>query len=351
VAGFAFVLTRVRRRLPLDDFWAGALLGWAGLLVITTLLLPGASYLFAWPLLFALAGLAARLLAPLHAPWATAVVIASGLPAVVLVAPMVHLVFVGLTLALVAPAMVLLMVLLGLLVPPIDLLARRVRLLPAAVGLAGGALLLGASVTERFDAQQPRPDNLIYVWDADQARASWASTDARPDGWTRQALGDAPRRGTLPEYLPTAPENSPLLPETLMFHEAPQLDLAPPQVTLLDEAADAAGRRLRLRVVSARGAPVVSLHADAATRVLMSQVDGRPAGIGQPWGLCYWATPPRGIEVRLQVAGTAKVALKVVDISYGLPGAIAPPRPPWTMPTYFIGFVPDSTVVVRSFVF
>jgi hypothetical protein len=243
------------------------------------------------------------------------------------------------------------MVLLGLLVPPIDLLARRVRLLPGVAGLAGGALLLGATVTERFDTQQPRPDNLIYVLDADQARASWASTDAHPDGWTRQALSDAPRRGTLPEYLPTAPENSPLLPRTLMFHDAPPLDLAPPQVTLLDETADATGRRLRLRVVSTRGAPVISLHADAATRVLTAQVDGRPAGLGQPWGLCYWATPPEGIEVRLQVAGTGTVALKALDISYGLPGAIAPARPPWTMPTYFIGFVPDSTVVVRSFVF
>ena len=350
-AFFAFALTRLRRRQQLDHFWAGVLLGWGGLLVITTVLLPGASYLFAWPLLFALMGLAARLLAPAGASWPGLVLAASALPPVVLVAPMVHLVFVGLTLGLVAAAMVLLAMLLGLLVPQIDLLVQRLRLLPGVAAAAGGALLLGATVTDDFDLEHPRPDNLFYVLDADQARASWGSTDKRPNVWTRQALTDAPGRGQFLEYLPTAPQNSPLLPKSLLFHEAPRLHLAPPEAALLDETADAQGRHLRLRVRSPRRAPVVSLHADAATAVLAAQVEGRPAGAGQPWALCYWATPGEGIEVRLHVAGTGPVALKVVDISYGLPGSIAPPRPAWTMPTYFIGFVPDSTVAVRSFVF
>jgi hypothetical protein len=352
VAFFGWVVAHLRSRGRLDEFWAGVLTGWAGLMLATTFLLPGASYLFAWPLLGAETAFAARLLAPPGARWATPVVIASGLPAVVLVAPMVHLVFVGLTLALVAAAMVLLAMLLGLLAPQLDLLtARRPRLLPAAAGLAGGALLLGATLTERFDAGQPRPDNLFYVMDADQARASWGSTDRRPDPWTEAALTSTPRRGPFLEYLPTAPANSPLLPETLLFHDAPAIAMAPPEAVLLEQEAEGEGRRLRLRLRSGRGAPILSVHADSATRVLAAQVEGRPAGAGRPWGLCHWGTPAEGIEVQLRLAGAGPVQLKVLDISYGLPAALAPPRPASTMPTYFIGFVPDATVGVRSFVF
>jgi Peptidase family M28 len=352
VAFFGWVVTRLRQRHQLDEFWAGVLAGWAGLMLATTFLLPGASYLFAWPLLAAEIGFAARLLAPPRARWATPAVIASALPAVLLVAPMVHLVFVGLTLALVAAAMVLLTMLLALLTPQLDLLtARRPRLLPALAGVAGGALLLGATLTERFDADQPRPDNLFYVLDADEARASWGSTDRSPDPWTRQALTSTPRRGPFLEYLPTAPANSPLLPETLLFHDAPTVALAPPEAVLLEQAVEGEGRWLRLRLRSARGAPILSVHADAATRVLAAQVEGRPAGAGRPWGLCHWGTPAEGIEVRLRIAGAGPVRLKVLDLSYGLPAGLAAPRPASTMPTYFIGFVPDATVGVRSFVF
>jgi hypothetical protein len=352
VAFFGWVVAHLRSRGRLYEFWAGVLTGWAGLMLATTFLLPGASYLFAWPLLGAEVGFAARLLARPGARWATPVVIASGLPAVVLVTPMVHLVFVGLTLALVAAAMVLLAMLLGLLVPQLDLLtARRPGLLPAAAGLAGGALLLGATLNERFDANQPRPDNLFYVMDADQARASWGSTDRRPDPWTEAALTSTPRRGPFLEYLPTAPANSPLLPETLLFNDAPAIELAPPEAVLLEQEAEGEGRRLRLRLRSGRGAPILSVHADPATRVLAAQVEGRPAGAGRAWGLCHWGTPAEGIELQLRLAGAGPVRLKVLDISYGLPPALAAPRPASTMPTYFIGFVPDATVGVRSFVF
>jgi hypothetical protein len=352
VAFFGLMVPRLRQRQALLEFWAGVLTGWAGLMLLTTFLLPGASYLFAWPLLFASIGLAARLLAPPHAQWATPAVIASGLPAVLLVAPMIHLVFVGLTLGLVSAAMVLLTMLLALLVPQIDLLTTgRPRLLPAVAALAGGALLLGATLTESFDADRPRPDNLFYVLDADQARASWASTDRRPDPWTRQALTGTPRRETFLEYLPTAPANSPLLPETLLFHDAPAVDVAAPSAVLLEQAAEGEGRRLRLRLRSQRGAPILSLHADPARRVIEAQVEGRPAGAGQPWGLCHWGTPAEGIEVELHLAGADPVRLKLLDISYGLPAGLVAPRPVSTMPTYFIGFVPDATVGVRSFVF
>lgn len=350
-AFFAFVVTRLRRRLALDDLWAGTLVGWAALALLTTFLMPGASYVFTWPLAFALGGLAVRLTAGPDAAWAKAAWAASGLPGVLLLAPIVHLVFVALTLALLPAALLLLAILLTLLLPHFDLLtARRERLLPGLAALAGGLLLLSATLTDRFDAGRPRPDNLFYVFDSDAGNATWGSTDRRVDDWTRQALGDAPRHGRFDEYLPTAPENSPLLPETLLMQDAPRVELAPPEVQLLEETRTDGGRRLRLRVRSPRGAPVLSVHADAAAAIEEAQVDGRAAGARRPWALCYWSAPAQGIELRLRLRGTQPLKLKVLDLSYGLPGSLMPPRPRWSLPTYFLGFVQDATIGVRTFV-
>nr|MDQ5838816.1 M20/M25/M40 family metallo-hydrolase [Acidobacteriota bacterium] len=59
VAAFAAVYALLFRKTNAASLWAGALLCWLALLILATALLPAGSFLFAWPLLFALAAFAA----------------------------------------------------------------------------------------------------------------------------------------------------------------------------------------------------------------------------------------------------------------------------------------------------
>ena len=341
----------LRRRAAMLDLWAGALLVWLLLLCAATALLPGASYLFAWPLLAAALALGGCVLWPEGSRAAAAVALAGTVPGIVLMAPTVKLVFAGVTLALGAVPMVLVALLLGLLAPALDALtaggARRVAPLLAAAALL---LVLGATLIARFDAQRPRPDNLFYALDADRGSASWGSTDPAPDEWTRSALGSHPGQGRLDAYLPTAPENSPLLPQSLLLQPAPVVALAAPTAELLASEVRGGVRTLRVRFTSPRRAPILTVHLDPAVAVESATLDGREVGgMPQPWALQYWAVPAAGFELTLRVRHAGPLRLQLMDQSYGL--TTARPRPAATMPAPFFGYVPDATLVSRTVVF
>ena len=86
--------------------------------------------------------------------------------------------------------------LLGLLIPHLDLVAKPNRwVLPGAAAALGLGLLLVGSLTAGFDARHPRPNSILYALNADTQQAIWESGDEAPDAWTAQFLGSRRRRG------------------------------------------------------------------------------------------------------------------------------------------------------------
>ena len=114
----AFVLYRRSiRKATIENLALGALAGWFFLLVITSLLIPGSSYLFFWPLLFCLAARLIMFRAETTTVTLFALQLLLVLPAVVLLVPMAYSIFVALgfpSVTIVAP---MLMLLFGLLIP------------------------------------------------------------------------------------------------------------------------------------------------------------------------------------------------------------------------------------------
>ena len=116
------------RKATVENLVMGALLCWLFLLVVTSLVVPGSSYLFFWPLLF---GLAARFImfrsqpAP-HEPYKLlALQLLLVLPAIVLFVPMINNTFVALGLSAVMIITPMLMLLFGLLIPQFAFVTHR----------------------------------------------------------------------------------------------------------------------------------------------------------------------------------------------------------------------------------
>lgn len=111
-AGFAWVRA--------EELVAGALACWLLLLVLTSVFLPGGSYLFTWPLLIALAAFSIW-----TGPWkmwrrsagSVAVVLACAIPGVILFAPLVYLLISALTLKMTSILLLPVALLLGLILP------------------------------------------------------------------------------------------------------------------------------------------------------------------------------------------------------------------------------------------
>jgi hypothetical protein len=315
-----FAWTR-KRWVTATELALGAAVLWLIGSFATSVYLTGGSYLFAWPLLFALAGITAHLLmtsddhqvAPLR------VILLLGLlavPLLILVTPIVTLLFTGLTWSMSQVIIILPAVGLCLLALQLDLIRlgeRRPLALLAAAGCL--AFLVAAGLDSGFSPQHPRPNSLSYTLDAGEGSATWTSSDRQLDAWTGQAITEESRSARTDGVGWQAP--------------APVLSLAAPEIELVDEQVTGTVRQLKLRVRSARQAPILRLRAwNDLAQVLTMSLGGCLLEADQPNGnvrylrLTYHAPPPEGIEIALSISTGEPLQLTVEDESYGLPAAL-----------------------------
>ncbi len=360
VAVTATLYAALRNRIGAFELAIGGLLWWLLLAVATGVVFPPASYLFTWPLLFSLVGLGI-LFAGKSRPTAgwrrLTVLITTGSPAVFMAASVAY----GITMTrelrqpYVAPMFAAaVVVLLGLLIPHLDLIAQAGRWL-LAVGSAALALglLLAGSLSAGFDARHPQPDSLMYALNADTGQATWVTADQKPDAWTAQFLGAKPVRGSVADQLGD--------PEPKLHAPAPSIALAAPSVRFTNAPSRDRARTVSMHVTAPAGANLIVLEADL--EVIGATIDGTPVGNrplydtspGSPWTLNFWNPPAQGFDLILDVKGTRIVRVTARASTPGLPpipGIAYRERPSNTMP---ISASPaaieqdSSTVVSRSF--
>jgi hypothetical protein len=342
-----------RNKLGLRGLALGALLVWTIAALVTSVWLPGASYLCSWPLLGSVAALAALCQseeAARRISLAQSGALAGGAIVVGLIFPPTIDTFfaaLGLTPAGMAAVSLLLGSSLWLLAPQMEALTRPWRwALPAAGFVAALVAFIVGAVTTRFSVDHPKASVMIYARDADAGKAVWFSPVEAPDEWTEQYLTAKPARGAQPDFFPDAPRRK------FLSNNAAGVPLAGADVLLGDEKKESDARTLTLLVMSPRNARSVTLYAPEA-EVLSASVSGKPveheAGVAG-WRLRYTNLPQQGIEVTLKVKGTRAVKLYVVEESPGLPtvpGLAVKPRPDWLIPVQW----GDVTLVSRKFTF
>lgn len=345
------------RRVRLYDLAVGGVSWWLIAAMLSSLYLPGASYLFVWPLVFASAGLGILFLSEGRRPalkmTVTALCVA---PAILLLGPMIYMLFTALTFNAAGLVLQLLVLLFGLLVPALGAAAGgRKWLAPAAALSCAVAFLVAGLFNSGFDANHPKTSSVFYGLNADSGRAVWASFDPRPDEWTAQFFPAGGHSAALTELIPTSSSS-------LLQSEAPAAQMAPPELVLLGEESRGDSRLLRLRVTSPRGAAIVSLYPDAGAQVVSVSINGKAVpleggaaggGAGQrQWGLQYYGLPQEGAELSIELKHSGPFKIRATDRSYGLPqlpGLTIKPRPDYMMSSP--STPGEMTLVGKSFTF
>jgi Peptidase family M28 len=272
----------------------GALLWWLLALIAATALLPGASYLFLVPLIFALLGLA------LKQPWIAAV------PLLIFLAPVWHslalLLGFGLPPFLGALAAFGLLPLLPLVrdtVKPLVLLSPAVFLLSGLICFVIGALQTG-----------PRTSALLYLEDADTGKAEWVSLQ-KPSTWTKSVLGEAPNATTL--------------------HDLPAFSAPAPALHLPAPTLTRDGDKLTITLP------------ERATELMLTLEEFFPAALileGKklpPLTQLRWFGPPQTIHFSIESLKDAQEAKAKITVDMVLPGL------PTNAPTRPEGWIPIST--------
>jgi hypothetical protein len=361
-----YVLTS--RWIRMQSLAAGALLVWTVLMLATSIALPGASYVFTWPLLFATLAITYRsAVLDDHGTFRPAVLALVGLvPGTAMLAPaftanpdgtILFMMLSGLIAAL----------LFGLFIQYMDLLTGGRRwIVPIVSATFAIVMILNGNAASNFDLSRPHPDSIFYLLDSDRGQARWVSLDSRPDVFTAQFFHHHVRGGWLARLTGFAAIDAP--PETLakiphlrdfaylnkgrtIEGDAPAIKAPPPTINVLDDASRGGARVVKIHIVSARNAPIVWMAVPFGVTVLGSSIDGKSPGdrVTDGWTGWYWNAPPSGFDLELKLAAPGPFSLTVIDQTWGLPEMREfsfNPRPPETMPTPFLFF--DSTTLVRK---
>lgn len=343
---------------------AAALCVWAVCTVIVSLVSPGASFLFTWPLLGGALGLAVIVLAPdgRVGIGTTFALIVSALPGVCLWTASAWGAYPALTVVFWPGVVLALMFFMGLLTPHLACAfsQMRGRLLAGTCILAVLLFVIGA-LNAGFTREHPKFNSVNYGLDADTGKAYWLSNDDKADEWTSQFFATNTKPHKVPEFVPQEDEGA------FLKADAPVLPIEPPAVTLLDDRSEQDVRTVRLKVDSPRHAQRVVFYPEGMT-VVGAKVNGVSLEpLPKPWRLSYSIFPAEGIELELQVKGTpdsgtgkVPVGLRLVEYSYSMPEfpdkPIAP-RPahlmvkPNTLDFNYGDLKSDMTLVTKTFMF
>lgn len=363
----------LRRSIRPENLASGALFWWTILSVLSSLFFPGGSYLFTWPLLFAVLVLGWMLLTTRHPshPWLRAPVLSLAMvPGIVLLIaailfllPLAIRLDAELGLPTLPVPLLLVLLLVGLFIPQFvpfsepphtsagehrvaENKGKRLRmalgrwLLPVASLLISIILLTTAIGTSGFSATHPGTDSITYQLNADTGQAVWLSRDQRLDDWTRQFFPASSGQGPFQE-------------------KAPSVALAAPTVTLKSDTMNGDVRTLRLQIASARHAAYAAVVVEAQGQIVAAALDGQPFDLSvlaenqrQRLQFNYAALPDKGFDLQLSIRSTAPVKITVQDISNGLPsirGMTIHSRPASLMPAPTTW--QDPTIVIKSFTF
>jgi hypothetical protein len=316
----------LRRHFRLAELSLGALLWWLIATVMVSVLMPGMSYWLEWPLLFSLIGLGLLELLPEteSSSWRKAVLLAvSALPALLIFSWSIYAMYINFgTDLLIVPALTMALML-GLLIPHLDLFAHFNRwALPVAAILVTAVGLIAGSITAKPDAANPQADSIFYALNADTGQALWISEDPQPDVWTSQFLGTASERGKLTELFPQDSKE-------FLFAPAPVLNLGAPQVNLLDDHTIGDTRILQMHVTTPGQVPWVEVEIESSGPISHINLGGKqiscqndlahPSPNGYFRTIQYWVPPAQGFDLTIEAASPGKIRAIVRYYEYGLP--------------------------------
>ncbi|MGZ4199369.1 MAG: M28 family peptidase, partial [Thermoleophilia bacterium] len=328
---------------------------WLAFAVATALWAPGASYLFAWPLMASLIALLVVLLLrddPLTSIRAFVLAGLGALPGILLLSAATYLFLMTAGSRPLGPAIAI-WLLLALLPVQLELIFRVTRrLVPGLLLIAGLAMFVFGGATATFDRAHPRENSVFYQLQAGSGEARWLSLDDQADLWSSQFLSAAPRPSTNVAYFPRVGKAD------YLFATAPRLALPGPRLQVLNDVIAEGKRTLTMRVTSPRGAPVLSIMAESVVGTLAAKVDGVALGSANThvldgtsvrWAADYYALPREGIVLTMSYDEPQKaLRIRLMDCSYGLPAAFASyyrARPDFMIP----GDIGDATLVAMTY--
>jgi hypothetical protein len=344
-----------KKKINTANLTLGIMIWWWLLSIATSLMMPGFSYLFTWPLLFISIGLGIIFWKnqSKDSTWFNILITnLSIIPAVIIYTPAMYLMYQFAPTSLLVIPVVMVALLIGLLTPLIDvLISARGWWIPGLSFLLAAGLLIAGTLTADFSKENPRPNSIAYMQNVKTGKSIWFSRATKPDDWTTQFFQKDKKI--------TSTKFGALIPLSLFANksvitvEAPTISIAPPSIEVLDDQIHGDIRKVKLLLKSNRAANLVTIDMKPSEAIQSITIDqqriSKPRTSSDYLGLIYYAIPPEGIIVNLDLDPTKKINALLTDQSWDLPvipGLKIRPRSEDMIPMPNFDY---GTVLVRSF--
>jgi len=352
------VTVALRRKGRVEELAMGALFFWLIGAIVLTCIHPGSTYMFHWPLLLCLAGLALTFAVrsrPEEAiPWGAWFLFTSAaISALLLWIPFIYMFYLWTAFILLAAITGLTALVLGIMIPLLEFHRLRCRWGIPFTLLAMG---IGFLLAGHFFAYSENPIQYAravgYWLDGDSGKAHWVTCPGELDA--RQALLFAgSSQVSYPDIFPLAPS------KMVLASPAPAAELHGPELSVREDRYEDDKRALSLHIAPFQQERLV-IHLNPEPKRLAINRRSEDKGSGKTFSLVndgrwahlrFDASPPGGLDLEMDILSDDPVEIRLVGVSTGLPsfpGIITqPPGLTISPPDYGLDIPTDFTAVHR----
>jgi hypothetical protein len=275
-----------------------------------------------------------------------------GIPALLLIAPFIQMFPVGLGLKVLFGSAILTVLTFGLLLPVFGAFAKK-----GLWSLLFFALAIGffakAHYSSGYEFGKAKSNSLLYIYNGDINKASWATYDTNLDSWTKNYLGENPKDANA---LNETPLFSKYNSGFTYSKEAPIKNLKKPTIEFLEDRIVGNQRYLKIRISPNRKVNRYDIFANEKMTIHNFKANGAST-LGQKGSkhqrngrkiLSYYVVSNLPLEMQFSIDAITILDMELMESSFDLltnPLFSMKKREDWMMPT---PFVLNDAVVIKE---
>ena len=274
------------------------------------------------------------------------------IPALLIIAPFIQMFPIGLGLKVLFGSAILTVLAFGLLLPLFGAFAKK-----GIWSLVFFVLAIGFCVKAHsesgYEKGKAKSNSLLYIYNADTNKASWATYDTNLDSWVKGYLGENPKDATA---LNETPLYSKYNSRFTYAQEAPKKELQKPTIEFLEDRIVGNQRYLKLRISPNRKVNRYDIFANEKMIIHNFKANGAST-LGQKGSkyqrngkkiLSYYVVDNLPLEMQFSINATTILDMEMMESSFDLmtnPLFTMTKREDWMMPT---PFVLNDAVVIKE---
>jgi hypothetical protein len=272
------------------------------------------------------------------------------IPTLLIVVPFIQMFPIGLGLKILFAIAILTVLAFGLLLPIFNSFPRK-GLFSLVLCIASVLFFVKAHVNSDFEAGKAKPNSLLYIYDTDTDKATWATYDTNLDEWTRKYLGKNPK---MADVLKANPLYSKYNSEFTFSAIAPHVNILKPTIEFVRDSIAGSQRYLKIKI-----SPNRSVNRFASENLIFNNFKANGVKPLEQKGskfsrkgkkmLSYYVVDNLPLEMEFSIGSTSILDMEVMESSFDLisnPLFSIAKRESWMLPKPFI--LNDAVVIKQK---